>query len=301
MTLGDYMKKLAVVLIVAAGTLWGVIGYFVRRLTDMGLDSMQIVCIRMSVSAVLFALFALIFKRDLFKIKLKDIWCFLGTGVLSVATFSFCYFKAIELSSLSQASVLLYTAPIFVMLFSLVLFKEKLTVIKIVSLVLAFCGCLFVTGVLDFSESFNMLAVVFGLLSGVCYALYSIFSRLALNRNYSPLTITLYTFIFSAIASVCVIDVKPVVAVMTKSAGDFFFCVLFAVLSSVLPYVCYTVGLKYVKPSTASIIASVEPVVATITGAVLFSEAVEFPFGYIGIACVIVAIVLINLVPKKAK
>lgn len=300
MVLGDYMKKLAVVFIVVAGTLWGVIGYFVRRLTDMGLDSMQIVCIRMSVSAILFTLFALIFKRDLFKIKLKDIWCFLGTGVLSVATFSFCYFKAIELSSLSMASVLLYTAPIFVMLFSLVLFREKLTVIKIISLVLAFCGCLFVTGVFDFSESFNMVAALFGLMSGVCYALYSIFSRLALNRNYSPLTITLYTFIFSSLASICVIDIKPVVSVMTKSAGDLIFCVLFAVLSSVLPYVCYTVGLKYVRASTASIIASVEPVVATVTGAILFSEAVEFPFGYIGIACVILAIVLINLAPKKA-
>ena len=294
------MKKLYVLLVVAAGALWGVIGYFVRELQSQGLTSMQIVCIRMAVSAVVFSLFALIFKRKLFKIKLKDLWCFLGTGVLSVATFSFCYFKAIEYSSLSMASILLYTAPIFVMLFSVILFKEKLTLIKVVSLILAFLGCLFVTGVFTQGVVINTIAVVFGVLSGVCYALYSIFSRLALDRGYSPLTITLYTFIFAGVASLCVINVKPVADVMTKSVQSFGFCVLFAIISCVLPYVCYTVGLKKVRPSTASIVASIEPVVATITGAIIFSEAVTFPYGYIGIALVILSIVLINLNTKKA-
>ncbi len=289
------MKKFAVLLVVVAGTLWGVIGYFVRSLQSQGLSSMQIVAIRMVISAVLFALFALIFNRKLFKIRLKDLWCFLGTGVLSVGTFSFCYFRAIELSSLSQASILLYTAPIFVMIFSVILFKEKLTTLKIASLILAFLGCLFVTGVLKNGGEINTPAIIFGLLSGICYALYSIFSRLALDRKYSPLTITLYTFIFAGVASLFVIDVKPVWAVMSNSVSDFMFCVLFAVLSCVLPYVTYTVGLKYVKPSTASIVASIEPVVATITGAILFEEAVQFPFGYIGITLVILSIVLINL------
>lgn len=294
------MKKLYVLLVVAAGALWGVIGYFVRELQSQGLTSMQIVCIRMAVSAVVFSLFALIFNRKLFKIKLKDLWCFLGTGVLSVATFSFCYFKAIEYSSLSMASILLYTAPIFVMLFSVILFKEKFTLIKVVSLILAFLGCLFVTGVFTQGVVINTIAVVFGVLSGVCYALYSIFSRLALDRGYSPLSITLYTFIFAGVASLCVIDVKPVADVMTKSVQSFGFCVLFAIISCVLPYVCYTVGLKKVRPSTASIVASIEPVVATITGAIIFSEAVTFPYGYIGIALVILSIILINLNTKKA-
>ncbi len=295
------MKKLAVLLVVVAGTLWGVIGYFVRSLQSQGLDSLQIVAIRMSISAILFALYALIFDRKLFKIKLKDLWCFLGSGVLSVGFFSFCYFKAIELSSLSVASILLYTAPIFVMIFSVILFKEKLTVIKAVSLILAFLGCLFVTGVFDVGESINTLAIVFGVLSGICYALYSIFSRLALDRNYSPLTITLYTFIFAGVSSLLVIDVKPVVKLVSNSVHDLGFCVLFAILSCVLPYVTYTIGLKYVRPSTASIVASIEPVVATITGAIVFKEAVPFPFGYVGIALVIFSIILINLSSEKLK
>lgn len=293
------MKKLAVLLVVIAGTLWGIIGYFVRAFLELGLSSMQIVSIRMVISAVLFSLFALIFNRKLFKIKLKDLWCFLGSGIVSVAFFSFCYFKAIEYSSLSVASILLYTAPIFVMLFSALLFKEKLTALKIVSVALAFMGCLFVTGVISNGGNITLASVLYGLGSGVCYALYSIFSRFALDRNYSPLTITLYTFIFASIASLCIIDIKPVINVMTNSLNDLIFCIAFAILSCVLPYVTYTLGLKYIAPSTASIVASIEPVVATITGAILFNEAVQFPYGYIGIALVVLSIVLINLHFKK--
>lgn len=293
------MKKFAVLLTVVAGTLWGIIGCFVRQLQEYGLTSMHIVCIRMVLSAVMFSLFILCFDIKLFKIKLKDIWCFLGSGVLSVATFSFCYFKAIELSSLSQASILLYTAPIFVVMFSVVLFKEKLTTVRVISLVLAFLGCVFVTGVVSGGGDFNLVAVVYGLMSGVCYALYSIFSRFALNKNYSPLTITLYTFIFSGVASLLVVDIKPVYEIMTKSAYDFFYCVIFALLSSVLPYLTYTLSLKFIKSSTASIVASIEPVVATITGAVVFSEKVPFPTGYIGIALVVLSIILINTDKKE--
>lgn len=259
---------------------------------------MHIVCIRMVLSAFLFSVFMLIYDRKLFKIKLKDLWCFLGTGVVSVATFSFCYFKAIELSSLSQASILLYTAPIFVMIFSMLFFKEKLSIMKSVSIVLAFFGCVLVTGV-STGGGFNFVAVLYGLMSGVCYALYSIFSRFALNRSYSPLTITLYTFIFSGLASLVLVDIKPVYKLMTASVYDFFYCFLFAFLSSVLPYLTYTLSLKYIKSSTASIIASVEPVVATVTGAVFFFETVSFPTGYIGIAFVISSIVLLNIKNDK--
>lgn len=295
------MKKFSVLLVLVAGTLWGIIGYFVRSLQSQGLSSLQIVAIRMTISAVLFSIFALVFNRKLFVIRLRDLWCFLGTGVLSVATFSFCYFKAIDYSSLSQASILLYTAPIFVMIFSVLLFREKITVIKVVSLILAFLGCMFVTGIFTSDASLNFIAIVYGLLSGVCYALYSIFSRYALDRGYSPLCITLYTFIFSSVAVLLIVDPKPVITVMTKSIDSMVFCLLFAILSCVLPYLTYTFSLKYVRPSTASIVASIEPVVATITGAVIFDEAVEFPFGYIGIALVLISIVLINISQNKKK
>ena len=142
------MKRFAVFFVLLAGTLWGCIGIFVRRYNALGLSSMQTVAVRMVIAAVLFSLFVLIYKRSLFKIRLKDIWIFIGSGVISVGLFTYCYFSSIELSSLSVAAVLLYTAPAFVMLFSLIFFKEKMTIPQAISLVLAVWGCAVITGVI---------------------------------------------------------------------------------------------------------------------------------------------------------
>lgn len=293
-------KKLSVLSVLLAGILWGCIGIFVRHYEAAGLSSMQSAALRITLSAIIFAVFVLIYNPKLFKIRLKDIWCFLGTGVVSVGVFTYCYFKSIELSSLSVAAVLLYTAPAFVMLFSLILFKEKMTVMKGVSVILAVLGCAMTTGVIGGDINITLTGFLFGLGSGVCYALYSIFSRYALNRGYEPYTITLYTFILASVFSLLACDVRPVIGVMTQDFGSFGFAVLFALVSCVLPYTFYTLGLKHISSGTASIIATVEPVVATIIGAWIFAEPIGVPFGYIGVGLVFLSVVLINIkIPQK--
>ena len=295
------MKKLSVIFVLAAGILWGVIGIFVRRYTALGLSPLQTAALRITLSAVVFALFVLIYKPKLFKIRLRDLWCFLGTGVVSVGLFTYCYFTAMELSSLSVAAVLLYTAPAFVMLFSLIFFKEKMTLMKALALALAILGCAMTTGVIGGELTVTPAGFLFGLGSGVCYALYSIFSRFALNRGYEPFTITLYTFIFAAVATVALVDVRQIVAVVTADVGSVFFALLFALVSCVLPYAFYTLGLKGISSSTASIIATIEPVVATAVGALIFAEPIAFPFGYLGVALVLLSVVFINIKPKHGE
>ena len=292
-------KKLAVLSVLTAGILWGCIGIFVRHYTALGLSSMQTVSIRMTLAAVMFALFVLIYKPKLYKIRLKDLWCFLGSGIVSVGLFTYFYFTSIELSSLSVAAVLLYTAPAFVMLFSLIFFKEKLTLPKVISLILAILGCAMTTGIIGGNLTVTLAGFLFGLGSGICYALYSIFSRFALDRGYEPFTITLYTFIFAAAVCLAFTDIPPVIDVVFADFGSVMYALLFALLSCVLPYVFYTLGLKYIASSTASIIATIEPVVATVVGAVVFSEPLAIPFGYLGIAFVLMSVVLINIKIKK--
>lgn len=289
------MKKLAVGFVLLAGVLWGMIGIFVRRYEELGLTPLQTAALRITLTAVMFALFIAVTKPRLYRIRLRHLWCFLGTGIVSVALFTYCYFTSIHLSDLSVAAVLLYTAPVFVMLFSLIFFREKMTLIKAVSLILAVLGCAMTTGVIGGALNVTLSGFLFGLGSGVCYALYSVFSRFALDRGYEPFTITLYTFLFASAATVALIDVRPVISVVTADAGSVFYALLFALTSCLLPYVFYTLGLKYIAPSTASVIATVEPVVATVIGAVFFGEALNIPFGYIGVALVLLSVVLINV------
>ena len=111
--------------ILAAGSMWGTMGLWVRRLTAEGLDSMQILALRIVVTAVMMLVFLAVYNRKLLKIRWKDLWCFLGTGICSIVFFGYCYNRTIVLTSLSVAAILLYTAPIFVMILSRFLFGEK--------------------------------------------------------------------------------------------------------------------------------------------------------------------------------
>lgn len=265
-------KKMAPIWILIAGILWGCLGIFVRRLNALGLVSMEIVALRAIVTCIAMAVFLLFFDRKLFRIKIKDIWCFMGTGICSIVFFNFCYFKAITMTSLSIAAVLLYTAPAIVMVLSFFLFQEKFTKRKVISLVLTFVGCVLVTGVVTSAGNVTPFGLLVGLGAGLGYALYSIFGRYALERGYHSLTITFYTFLIAAVTSFFIADIPQIAEVATGSWKTFLFSAALGVLCTVVPYLTYTLGLKYVENSKASIIASVEPVTATLLGALLFHE-----------------------------
>ena len=77
------MKKLAPFLVILAGCCWATLGVFVRRLNALGLDSLAIVQVRSVFSVVCMFAYLGLFRRDLLRVKAKDLWCFAGGGVIS--------------------------------------------------------------------------------------------------------------------------------------------------------------------------------------------------------------------------
>jgi drug/metabolite transporter (DMT)-like permease len=287
------MKKIALTLILLAGILWGSMGLFVRKLNTIGMTSMEIVALRALVTTITMFLYLLLFERKMLKIRLRDIWCFLGTGICSIVFFNVCYFKAITITSLSVAAVLLYTAPAIVMVLSYFLFGEKMTKRKVTALFMTLLGCALVTGVFSDWGNVSGLGILTGLGAGLGYALYSIFSRYALERGYHSLTITFYTFLVATIFSFAIGNGSKAAVAATSSFSMLAFSCAFGVLCTVVPYLAYTAGLKYVENSKASIFASIEPVTATILGIVVFHESVSL-WEMLGMALVIGALVVCN-------
>ena len=136
---------------------------FFKFLTACGFSPLQIVALRVLFAAVLMT--AVIFKIDpkLLKICWRDSWLFIGTGIFSLVFFNYCYFRSIESSSISIAVLLLYTAPVFVMLLSIFLFREKFTRCKMLALLSTFCGCTFITGIFSSKMTLTLEAFGFGL------------------------------------------------------------------------------------------------------------------------------------------
>lgn len=292
------MKKLAPFLVMLAGCLWATLGIFVRHLNAVGLASMEIVEARSVLAVVMLFVALAIFRRDLLRVKGKDLWCFAGGGIISVILFNFCYFQTIQRASLSVAAILLYTSPIFVLLLSVPLFGEKLTRKKLLCLVMAFLGCALASGLTAGGMALSFWTLLLGLGSGFGYGMYSIFSRYALQRGYHPITVTAYIFLFAAVGGIPLTDFGRLTAVVQTDSGELLYLVAFTFATTILPYIFYTTGLQQMENGVAAVLACIEPVMATVFGIFVFSEMPSFS-GWMGIFLVLAALTLLNLQPKR--
>lgn len=292
------MKKISVFLVSVAGICWGLIGVFSKHLSGWGFSSIQITALRCILSSGLLGAYLFIFDRKKLKIKPSDIKYFIGTGIFSILFFNICYFITVDIVSLSVAAILLYTAPSIIMLLSIPLFGEKLNTKKVTSLILSFVGCILVTGIAT-GTSIPPFGIITGLCSGLGYALYTIFGRFAL-RKYHPFTVTFYTFLVASIGSLFIFDIDGTFELFSQNHMSIIFVTALALISTLVPFLCYTKGLEAIEAGTASIIACVEPMVSTIAGITVFGEKLTI-INFIGIFMIFTAIVLINLNTNQQK
>ncbi len=281
------------VLVLIAGISWGLIGIFTKAIDALGFMEMQMLFVKGVLATAL--LFFLTFLKDRSQLRLKhwkDIRYFIGTGICSFTFFSWAYMKAINLTSLGVAAVLLYTAPTFVMLFSVLLFHEKMTKTKALVLGMTFLGCVLVTGLLEGGAAFTWQGILVGLASGVGYALYSIFGTYAIKAGYGSLGISFYTFLTATVFMCFCVEPVTIFREITEM-GQWPLAVSFALLTTVLPYLCYTKGLSGLPASQAPVTATIEPVVAALLGILIFHESASV-WKIAGILLVLSSVVLMN-------
>jgi drug/metabolite transporter (DMT)-like permease len=180
------------------------------------------------------------------------------------------------------------------MLMSLLFFHEKLTAQKIIALILAFGGCVLVSGISG--GGLTLMGLLIGLGSGIGYGLYSILGTVALRR-YTPYTVTTWTFIIAAIGSILIshpADLMAKISVAPSIPGLLGFSLLTALVTAVIPFLAYTLGLRSVEASKAGILATVEPMVATLIGIFVFSEPLTLMSG-VGVLLILAAVVILNV------
>ncbi|RSL30289.1 EamA family transporter [Salibacterium salarium] len=255
----------------SGAALWGFIGLFVQALYNAGFTPWETVAIRAIFSALLIVGFLLIRHPSYLKINIKDFPYFIGTGVLSIVFFNWCYFTVMEEASLSLAVVLLYTGPLFVTILSRFIFKEWFTKRKIVSLFLTMTGCAFAVGLLPaFNTSISFFVIITGLGSGFFYALYSIFGKYV-SQRYSSLTVTAYSFICASFLMIPAGGLIGKVELLLDME-IILYAIGLAFVPTVLGYILYTYGLTYIESSRASILTTIEPVVAILIGVTVFGD-----------------------------
>lgn len=278
--------------ILAAAALWGIIGVWNRRLLAGGLSPASIVVVRNFGGMALLSLVFALGKRSVFRVRRAHLKYFFGTGVISVVLFTLCYFTCQKLCSLAVASILLYTAPSFVVVLSAILWREPVTRRKLAALGLTLVGCALVCGVFAGDLTVTVSGMALGLGAGFFYALYSIFGRYAL-AHYDSMTVTVWTFLFAGPASLVLLRPAELAAAFSAGPQMWLTAAGLVVFSTVAPYILYTRGLGQVEAGRASIMASLEPVVASLAGVLLFQEPMSALTAG-GIVCVLAGVYILR-------
>jgi drug/metabolite transporter, DME family len=290
-------KIIPILLISSSAALWGIIAIFVRKLSDLGFSPMEIVTVRVVTAAVLLGILGMSKYSSQMNIKPLDIRLFIGTGICSIVLFNWCYFSAINQMSLSIAVILLYTAPVFVTALSFFLLKEKMDKVKVLSVLGTIIGCVLVVGVnFNAATSISFLGILTGLGAGFGYALYTIFGKFALKK-YQPFTVTFYTFVIASFT------LLPLTGLWKKghlllNSEVLIYGIGLGLFPTVMAYLFYTKGLEKIDSSKAAIIATVEPVVATILSVFLYREEFGVTQG-IGTLFILMSVLLISR-PKNS-
>lgn len=277
--------------ILTAAACWGIVGLWYRFLMATGLSTWTIVAVRNIGTLVSLAIIFAITDRSVFRVQPSHLKYFFATGIAGVLMPTLCYVSCQKICSLAVASILLYTAPAIVVLLSAILWKEPITKKKVTALLLTLMGCACVTGVFSGDLTVTVRGILLGLGAGFFYALYSIFGRYALNHDSSK-TVTYWNFVFCGIGSLFFIRPAELDAGIAHPR-IWLIIACMVIISTVMPFLLYTRGLARVEAGKASMMASLEPVVASLVGVTVFGEPMTLLTGF-GVACVLAGVYILR-------
>lgn len=292
------MKKIYLILPILAGIMFGSTGIFVRTLTENGVDSTTLLFLRFSIAIVYMFIAILLTDKSLLKLEKRDFPLFIVCG-LCILGLNLCYNNSINTVPLSLAAVLLSTAPVFVLIIEYFTFNEKITSIKIISVILVLIGCILATGLLeDNIASISSIGLISGIGSALFWAVYTISSRKSIDNGTHTFTILLYSLIIITIVSIPFTQFGQISNfVLLNPLQNIGFLLLHSLISFALPYIFITISLNHLDAGTVVILSSGEPVAALVFGAIVYTE---IPSLLMLCGLFITIIALLNLSKKSA-
>ena len=258
--------------IVLAVSFWGGSASLAKFLFQTRYDPLIITQTRSTLSFLLLAAYFLIADRSVFRIRAAELYKFALIGVIGIAATNFTYYFTVKESTVATAILVQNVAPVVVMIYAVAVSREEdLTGIKLISLLLALCGCFFaVSGGSLAGVRLTGWALLTAPVSMFTYAFMLIASKHML-RSYSVWTTLVGGLGFAALFW---LFVNPPWAIAAKGYGfgDWGIFLGFAVASILLPYIFFAKGLKILEATTVGILTTLEPVIAIIVAWVALGE-----------------------------
>ncbi len=285
-------------MVVLGAGLWGALGLFYHVVNEQyGLTPLETVFWRALLATLLLAAWLAWRQPAALRIQRRHIGFFLLFGLFGVAATYSIYAYAIRMVGMGIAAVLQYTAPAWVTLFSVIVWREELGRERLVALALALAGTTLVGRAYDLGTAqLSLLGVAAALASGVTYAAYVLFIKVATRRGYGARTVlvyalatgTLFLLPLQSLRSLAIIRAQPGVIPWLVALG----------LITMVAGLAFNAGLRRVSASSASIVATIEPVTAMLLGWAVLNERLEGP-QLLGACCVLGAVAVLQRRRKR--
>ncbi len=227
----------------------------------------------------------------------RDLLQFFLLGIFGVAASNYLYYLAIQKTNVATAIILQYTAPVWVLLYTVLRGSQHVSARRITAVGLSVVGCALAVGFVGTSGlRMDPLGVTAALLAAFSFAFYNIGGHSVLER-YDRWKVLFWVLVAS---SSFWLVVNPPWKVIAAHYGhrQWGFLLIFSLVSVLGPFSCYFAGLQYLEPGRAVVASCLEPVFSILLAAAVLGELLR-PLQTLGIAIVLVAIVLIQ-VPERA-
>lgn len=289
--MNDSKKSVGIVLVALSAVCYGFMPVFAKIAYATGTSTYTLLFLRFLLASIF--MFAIMFMKKIPMPSGKDAAIFLALGAIGYVGQSYCYFVALNYASSSTVSLLFYTNPAMILVGSAIVFKEKITTKKLISLCLALAGAFAIIGG-EFDA--DMKGILLSIGAALFYSVYILISSRVVKPGMgtqSSAFIMLGTCIVYAIVTVFAGFEPP-----TQTNGAIA-VVLIALVSTVGAFWTFFAGMEKTGPTVASLVSTLEPVITVAASVVILSEAVTMNLVVGG--CLVVSSLIVTILPQKVK
>ncbi len=235
--------------------------------------------------------------RTKFKVKKNDIWLILLLG-LSKFTQDYLIFYGQAHISLSLTAMLQLTSPYYVLVFSALIFRERITFGKVVCMIIAAVGCVLATGVLAGGENNDTFGILATAIAGVAGGVFAMASKGTLNRGYAPETALFYMFAVGAVISLFFCKPLSMVETASNDLSILGYMLLLGIMFTLIPHFMNLSAMNHMPITHVVIIGLSEIIFTALVGMVCFQEYLT-PSNIVGMILIISSIVIMETVVAK--
>lgn len=295
----DRTRGIGFLLVVLATICWSTSGIFIRLISSGSTISPAGLAFWRDIStfAVLLVGIALL-QPSLLRIHRRDLPWLIAMGALSIGAFHVLWNTSVLMNGVSVSTVIQCNAPVFVTLMAWFLWKEPLTRVKWIAILMAFIGIVLISR-LDQLEgmSITLTGLAIALLSALFYGSYSLFGK-KLSGSYRPWTILVYVFGFATLALVPFqFGEPPPWTFRPPVLASFGGLVL---ITTVTGFGLYTAGLRRLQASVASITSNSEVAFAALLSYLLLGERLD-GWQILGALLVVGGVSLLSLARRRGR